>query len=380
MDRNTNTITPLRRRKFSELGFREREHLQEWIAKNPNILGEELLIIQKEFDGWAETRERIDLLALDKQGRLVVIENKLDDSGRDVTWQAMKYAAYCSSLTKTEIVAVFQAYLDRYQAGQDSEENLTAFFDEEFETLELNEGFKQRMILVGARFRPEVTATCLWLINRGINVKCIEVTPYGSDDKLYLSVDQIIPPPGAEDYMVKVSSKEQEEQSTQGSTKLRHATRRAFFTNLLEGLSGEAMDVYGNINPGKDHWLAAGSGVSSVSYQFHFLKKALRAELCISRSRRAENKFIFDELESRKTEIEHKIGTEMFWLRLNDHKMSRIGIEIPFDAYNQSNWTEAVDWMNTAMNSLIAAVREPLNAIGSSRDYLNAEEEIELEE
>ena len=69
----------------------------------PEALGEELLIIQKEFDGFADTRERLDLLALDKDGRLVVIENKLDDSGRDVVWQALKYVAYCSNLTKAQI-------------------------------------------------------------------------------------------------------------------------------------------------------------------------------------------------------------------------------------------------------------------------------------
>jgi len=61
------------------------------------MLGEELLILQEEFDGWDETRERLDVLALDKNGRLVIIENKLDDSGKDVVWQAQKYAAYCSS-------------------------------------------------------------------------------------------------------------------------------------------------------------------------------------------------------------------------------------------------------------------------------------------
>lgn len=31
-----------------------------------------------------DTRECLDLLALDKDGNLVIIENKLDDSGRDV--------------------------------------------------------------------------------------------------------------------------------------------------------------------------------------------------------------------------------------------------------------------------------------------------------
>ncbi|MCV5555259.1 hypothetical protein OFN13_29650, partial [Escherichia coli] len=90
-------MSPVRTKKFSELGFTERKHLQEWLAHEPSALGEELLIIQKEFDGFDDTRERLDLLALDKDGNLVIIENKLDDSGRDVVWQALKYASYCAS-------------------------------------------------------------------------------------------------------------------------------------------------------------------------------------------------------------------------------------------------------------------------------------------
>ena len=55
--------------------------MQEWISDNSYILGEKLLIIQKEFDGFSDTNERLDLLAMDENGKLVVIENKLDDSG-----------------------------------------------------------------------------------------------------------------------------------------------------------------------------------------------------------------------------------------------------------------------------------------------------------
>ncbi|HLM39878.1 MAG TPA: hypothetical protein VK434_09835, partial [Microvirga sp.] len=61
--------------RFGELGLRERDHLQEWLAALPDALGEELLIIQKEFDGFADTRERLDLLALDKEGLLISTRN-----------------------------------------------------------------------------------------------------------------------------------------------------------------------------------------------------------------------------------------------------------------------------------------------------------------
>ena len=112
INKQSNSIEQLSSRSFAELGFKERQHLQEWIAKAPTRLGEELLIIQKEFDGFSDTYERLDLLAIDKQGSLVLIENKLDDTGRDVTWQALKYASYCSGLSKENIRSIFQDYLD----------------------------------------------------------------------------------------------------------------------------------------------------------------------------------------------------------------------------------------------------------------------------
>src|SRR6056297_4133210 len=131
INKEKNIVESLEEVTFSELGFRERENLQEWICHNPEMFGEDLLIIQKEFDGFDETRERLDLLALDKNGQLVVIENKLDDSGRDVAWQALKYVAYCSSLTKTQILEIFQSFLERYKKGGNARAQLAEFLEVE---------------------------------------------------------------------------------------------------------------------------------------------------------------------------------------------------------------------------------------------------------
>jgi hypothetical protein len=56
----------------------------------PRCLGEDLLVIQKEFAGYSDTHERLDLLAIDKQGSLVLIENKLGDTGRDLNLASPK--------------------------------------------------------------------------------------------------------------------------------------------------------------------------------------------------------------------------------------------------------------------------------------------------
>ena len=59
---------------FSAIGVKERYDIQEWVEKHPKILGEELLIIGKELSFFSDTRERPDLIAVDKAGNVVVIE------------------------------------------------------------------------------------------------------------------------------------------------------------------------------------------------------------------------------------------------------------------------------------------------------------------
>ena len=60
IDKEENKLQALNKRTFTELGLKEREHLQEWISKDPSCLGEELLIIQKEFSDFADTYELYD--------------------------------------------------------------------------------------------------------------------------------------------------------------------------------------------------------------------------------------------------------------------------------------------------------------------------------
>lgn len=57
INRTSNNITKLAQKLCSELGFIEREHLQEWIIENPDVLDEELLVIQKEFDYFNDTHD-----------------------------------------------------------------------------------------------------------------------------------------------------------------------------------------------------------------------------------------------------------------------------------------------------------------------------------
>ncbi|GHX39283.1 membrane protein [Vibrio cholerae] len=382
VNHQTNRISPVKTKKFSELGFTERKHLQEWLAHEPSALGEELLIIQKEFDGFDDTRERLDLLALDKDGNLVIIENKLDDSGRDVVWQALKYASYCASLTKAQIVEICQQYLDRYEpvtgevdllnAPASASARICEFLDApDLDELKLNLGNSQRIMLVAANFRKEVTSTALWLLGQGISIACFKVTPYSLGEQLLINIDQIIPTPEAKELMIGINAKEAEEKTTEVVLKNRHTVRREYWERALEAFQKSACQLYNNISPSKDHWLSAGSGLSGCPYNLIFLQKELRVELWISRGITEENKYLFDLLSQSKQDIEHTFGAELEWMRLDEKKSCRIQFSTKADGFNKETWPQAVAWHLEQMTKLEKALKGPLQKAAEAMKQKN---------
>ncbi|MBN4053385.1 DUF4268 domain-containing protein [Haliea sp. AH-315-K21] len=372
IDKSSNRISQLEVKRFSDLGFTERNHLQEWLANEPDALGEELLIIQKEFNGFDDTRERLDLLALDKDGNLVVIENKLDDTGRDVVWQALKYASYCSNLTKSQILDIYQAYLHRHSDGASAQEMICEFLElPDIEEVVLNSGSRQRIIFVAAQFRKEVTSTALWLISNGIQLQCFKVTPFQMDDQLFLNVEQIIPTPEAKELMIGISAKQAEEKNTEVELKNRHKLRRAFWEMALEAFRDSDCELYENISPSKDHWLSAGSGLSACPFNLIFSKKEARVEFSMQRSEAVKNKYIYDALYQKKAEIEQVFGARLEWLRLDNKKASRIQFAKEFDGYNKDHWPVIINWMIQKMPELEKALRPYFNEINQGLKKLN---------
>lgn len=323
INRGKNNLEPIEKITFKSAGLSERKHLQEWIDKNPESLGEELLIIQKEFSGFDETSERLDLLALDKKGNLVVIENKLDDSGRDVVWQSLKYASYCSSSNSQEIKEMFEEYLQKKGIKGEAQKRLEDFFNDEDYEQKLNTGNAQRIIMVAAEFRREVTSTVLWLLNYGLKIQCYKVTPYKLGEQILLDFDQIIPIKEAEDYIIKVALKNREEIGNQEELENRYGVRLEFWSQFLREMNKRS-DLYANISPSKDAWIGAGIGMSGVGLNLVATRSYTRVEIYINKGSQAENKKMFDSFLERKEAIEIVFGAPLVWERMDDKVTSRI--------------------------------------------------------
>ena len=174
---------------FAQLGFQERHDIQEWVAANPGILGEDLLIIGKEFSGFDRTNERLDLLAVDADGKLVVIELKRDDTGADAHWQAIKYASYLHRVDADRIIEMLAGYAEVSKA--DAANKLLQHLNAD-DLNALNND--QRIILASHRFAPEVTSAALWLNEKapGDNlITCIQLTPSGTQRPVLCTYRQI---------------------------------------------------------------------------------------------------------------------------------------------------------------------------------------------
>ena len=363
IDSHSNKIVKLEEPTFSELGFKEREHLQEWIAREPSVLGEELLVIQKEFSGFSDTHERLDLLALDKQGSLVIIENKLDDSGRDVTWQALKYASYCSGLSKENIRKIYQEYLDNTEPNATAEDKLCDFFDgADYEDLNLNKGVAQRIILIAAKFRKEVTSTVLWLLHFKVRLQCFRATPYSLGDELFLNVEQIIPTQDAEEFMIGMAEKAQDDIDSQTELKHRHIVRKEFWAKIIQAMNAKA-SLYKNISPSIANWIGAGSGVRGVGFNFVVTKSYGRAELYIDRGEKGENEFVFDELSRHKEQLEKDFSAPLVWERLEAKRACRVKSETTGNVFDKEQWDDMIEFMTDSMIRMEKAFKNPLKKI-----------------
>lgn len=366
INKTENKISKIDENTFVELGFREREHLQEWLADYPEALGEELLIIQKEFCGFHDTKERLDLLALDKQGNIVVIENKLDDSGRDATWQVLKYASYCSSLTKENIKSIYQEYLSKNNTSELAEEKISEFLNnQEFEEISLNKGSTQRIIMVSGAFRKEVTSTVLWLMNFNIRIQCFKVTPFSFEEKLLLNVEQILPVKDTEEFAISMASKVREELATQETLKERHHIRLDFWKTYLYE-SNKKNTLFSNISPSKDNWISLGIGMSGVNLNLVVTKNHCRAEIYFNRSSKAENKEHFDYLSNMKSEIESEFGEPLQWERLDEKISCRIRAQQDeVNVFEKEDWPKMIDYLINTSEKMEAVFKKPVRKMNA---------------
>lgn len=201
-------LTPVPASTFAVEGVLERTDLQSALREHIDVLGEDLLVVAEEF-GDFDVNRRIDLLCIDRTGRLVVIELKRTEGGGHVELQALRYAAMVSAMTFDQLVDTYRRHLTRL-ASPDAD-NAHSLLLEWLAGVEAPDILDRRVriILASAGFDTQITTTVLWLNELfGLDISCVRLTPYRVAGKLLLDVQHVIPLPEAAEFTVGVRRRE----------------------------------------------------------------------------------------------------------------------------------------------------------------------------
>ena len=205
------SLTEVETTSFEEAQLRERQDLQRLLRDKPDVLEEGLFVVAEEFGNWEEVNRRIDLLALDQEGKLVVVELKRTESGELMDLQAIRYAAMVANMTVPQLIDAHRKYrkdrgLDEESAEEEIHRCLPALESGETKL----DSQRPRIILASAGFSTELTTTVLWLREHEIDIRCVKLQLYRDEHGVLLDTSQIVPLPEASDYLVKLSEKQEE--------------------------------------------------------------------------------------------------------------------------------------------------------------------------
>lgn len=197
------SATPLSRLSLTALGLRERQHLQEWVIAHPSVMGDDLLVITAEYDSWrgsdgVASKDRLDVLALEPSGRLVVAELKRDED-RDVHLQAINYAALVSRFDLETLAEAHAKFLTARGAPMDVDEARERLLEhvEEFDAETLR---TPRIVLIAGAFPRIVTHTAVWLSEMGLDVSLVQVSVWQAGDQVIGSFERLYPVSALEEF------------------------------------------------------------------------------------------------------------------------------------------------------------------------------------
>jgi hypothetical protein len=183
---------------LTEAGLRERQHLQEWVIANPEILGAGVMVVAFEFDRWTSStrgapHDRLDVLGLDEAGVLVIAELKREEAPDPTTMQAIKYAAMASRFTPETLASQHARFLTLRGQTTTEEDALSLLEAHAQGPLDIDILRRPRVVLLARSFPPQVTATAVWLNEMGISVTLMRFQAYRADTEIVVSVSQLYP-------------------------------------------------------------------------------------------------------------------------------------------------------------------------------------------
>lgn len=141
---------------------------------------------------------KIDILAIDQSGNLVVIELKKNKTPREVITQAMDYASWVKTLDSSKIASIYKNYRKGLSTEFDSlDDALLDKFNTTFSEDEINQG--HQIVIVASELDPSTERIVLYLNDYDIPINTVFFNVFRDGDSRYLSRAWLIDPAETEE-------------------------------------------------------------------------------------------------------------------------------------------------------------------------------------
>ena len=307
-------IAKLERIPLSDVGWHEALDFTRWLQENIDAINE---ITDLELSGAEREKStgtfRVDIVAENRDGNRVIIENQLGKSDHDHLGKLITY------LTAMEARAAVWIVSDP---------------------------------------RPEHVGAITWLNESSgadfylLKVEAVKIAGPEAAPLLTLIVG-----PGEESKRIRKDKEEFDEWRD---------IRFRFWEGLLSRAK-EKTTLHSNISPSKVSWIAAGAGIGGLSFNYVIRQVgAVNVELYIDRGKDSEqkNRLIFDQLYAHRKEIEDSFGGELMWEPLETRKACRIKKDIgEGGCRDEAKWPEMQEAMVEAMVRFERALRPHIDKL-----------------
>ena len=154
------------------------DRLEDWLASDISMLDQSLLVIGRQVQ--TDFRGRIDLLCISSTGDIVIVELKRGQTPREVTAQALDYAAWVQTLSFSRIKSIADEHLAK---GANPLELDTAFRETFGAPLpeELNTT-NHRILIVAESMDASTERIVSYLSDRNVPINVATIQYFKSDD------------------------------------------------------------------------------------------------------------------------------------------------------------------------------------------------------
>lgn len=175
------------------------ERLEEFLHKDISIASPNWMVIGRQV--YTDYGKYIDLIAIDRDGNLIVIELKKDKTPREVVAQLIDYASWVKDLKDDEIASIYDDYLIKYHPGKEAlslDQAFKGFFKIKDIPDELNE--THQLVVVASQLDKSTERIVNYLSGEhNVPINALFFRIFKDGDREYLSsmwfIDPSLPSP-----------------------------------------------------------------------------------------------------------------------------------------------------------------------------------------